>query len=1538
MKLSRQTVLNVLTMTVTPLLLLLTCPVNLHAQHGNVRFEHVLNLATHVADFIQDGEGFFWFATTSGLIRYDGLDIKIYKNGPNSVSSDVCNALADTNEALWILTGFQGLNRLDKDSGTFTYYMHDPDDPNSLNDSGGEALHVDSAGVLWVGTREGGLNAFDPDTETFKHYPHNPDDPQSLSDNYVTEIYEDRSGTLWIGTQHGGLNRFVRETERFVRYPSTTDHPNGLSGWAVNVIYEDSSGSLWIGTGDGGLNKLDRKTDIFTHYHHDPENPKSVSLDTITDIYEDPSGTLWIATFTGGLNVFEPETNSFTRYQTAPDTPGSLSSDSPLRIHRDSSDILWIISKDGKIDKYDRKHKEFTLYRHDPAEPASLSDNVVLPIYEDSQDVIWIGTGGGGLNKFNRTTETFTRYQPNPEDLDDPERLPYMTVTCIVEDRLGNFWIDSTNNAEGVLSLFDRDSGRFIKHYRHDPAVSGSIPQNKWLTRVFPDIHHPNILWMTIAKEGLIKFDTEQETFTHYAPDPDNPEALLGFYNSMMHQDDDGTLWLGGVHGLDHFDPRTEKVVHYQHQPDNPASISDNTTLAILEDRSGTLWFGTAGGLNKFDRATETFTYYTTDDGLPDNQIYAIFEDDEHDFWMSTNGGIARFNPKTETFRTYTKSDGLQGDAFYYWAYCQSKNGEIWFGGLNGVNRFRPEAIKDNPHLPNIVLTSVTQGGEDMKLNRSPIRLQEMTLDWRANFFEFAFAALEYTRPEKNQYAYILEGFDRQWYASGTNRRGRYSNLPGGTYTLKMKGSNNDGLWSKQELAVGIIVTPPPWKTWWAYSVYAFISAGMILGYIRFQRKKLERERLMNARLRQIDKLKDEFLANTSHELRTPLTGIMGLTEAMLSGADGPLSEQGQKHAHMILQSSKRLTGLVNSLLDFSTVKSEKLHVHAKSFPLTQVIEVVQGFSQELLKTKAVEITVELPNNLPEIYADMDKTEQILTNLVGNAVKFTREGSVTISAIQEGDFVRIDVRDTGIGIPKDAFDRIFTPFEQVDGSITREFGGTGLGLAITRELVELHGGQIWVESEVGAGSSFHVTLPCSDDSLKTKATSERRGQAREGYVRADTTTPHTPIDDESDAKEEQYARVKRGNGERILIVDDDRTNVEVLRSHLSQYNYDVLIASDGFEALEQISQKVPDLLLLDLMMPKMSGFRLCHILREDRQLRNLPIVMLTARSDLNNKVYGLNIGANDYVVKPFHQNELLTRIHVLLNISALQKKLIRNNELLRAEILLHEEAEEKIRQFNEQLEYRVRQRTLELEDANKDLKDFAYIVSHDLKAPLRNISQLAQWLVADYADAFDEQGREMIALLVGRVNRMDNLINGVLGYSRIGRIVGESEPIDLNQEIPNIVASLALPEHIRVTIENELPIIRGDRIRIIQIFQNLISNAIKFMDKAQGKITISSRDDNDSWEFRIADNGPGIEEKYYDRIFQIFQTLRPRDEHESTGIGLSIVKKIVEFHGGRIWVESTPGEGSIFSFTVPKSRIVSERKGISSLGDATRAE
>ncbi|WP_446368394.1 two-component regulator propeller domain-containing protein [Coleofasciculus sp. G3-WIS-01] len=847
------------------ILIILSLPIKVYAQDYQIKFDHIkVNdglSQSGVAPILQDSQGFMWFGTQDGLNKYNGYTFKIYKHQEEdslSLSDNFILSIYEDKEGIiWVGTESGGLNKFDRKTEQFTHYTYDSGNQHSIGNNKVLSIYEDKDEKLWVGTDGGGLNEFNRETEQFTRYTHNLDDPNSLSNDTVLSIYEDKDGTLWVGTNGGGLNEFNRETEKFTRYIHNPDDPNSLSNNIILSIYEDHSDRLWIGTNGGGLNHFNRDTRQFINFRHESDNPNSLSDNTVNSIVEDRLGNLWLATsswygnyYGSALNKFNPETKQFTHYTQALAGQNSLSDNIVGYIFKDKSGIIWIGTGFSGVNKLDTKHKKFTGYKYEANNYYSLSDNHVMSIYEDSSGLIWIGTNSGGLNKFNHQTGKFTHYT---HDSNNPNSLSSDNVWSIYEDSNGALWVGAFG---GGLNKFNRQTGEFT-HYIHEPNNPNSLNHNT-ISSIYEG--REGTFWIGTFGGGIDQFNRQTEEFSHYLHNPDDPNSLSDNSVVSIYEDSSGTLWITTFNGgLNKFDRETEKFTRYTHETNNPNSLSYDRVLSINEYPAGTLWLGTyGGGLNKFDIATETFTHYTENDGLPSNSVVGILADDNGNLWLSTGNGLSKFNPEAETFRNYDVGDGLQGNEFDgVKAYAKTKDGAMLFGGLNGFNLFYPDQVKDNPHIPPIVITDFRIFDQTVKLNPAISVAKDIKLSYKDNFFSFEFAALDYTNPKKNQYAYKLEGFDQDWIYSGTRRYASYTNLDPGTYTFRVKGSNNDGVWNEEGTSVAITITPPPWKTGWAYTLYGIAVFGAIYGYVQWKTLAQARE---NALLRASEKKLNQIL------------------------------------------------------------------------------------------------------------------------------------------------------------------------------------------------------------------------------------------------------------------------------------------------------------------------------------------------------------------------------------------------------------------------------------------------------------------------------------------------------------------------------------------------------------------------------------------------------------------------------------------------------------------------------------------------------
>ncbi len=1205
-----------------------------------------------VRNIVEDRQGFMWFATEDGLNRYDGYTFKVFSHDPANPGSlsnnDISRLYLDTKGRLWIGTYKGGLNRFDAETERFVVFKHDESNPHSLSDNEVASIFQDSRGTLWVGTIYGGLNLLDESSGQFKHFSHDSDDPYSLSNNTIYAMSEDANGDLWFGTR-GGLNHFDIRQQRFSHYKHSPSNPHSLNDDIVYALLRDSKDGLWLGTSEG-LNYFDGK--VFTSINYQDEL-SSLSKGSVVGLYEDADGMLWVASNSGGLHRYDPLKQSFVHFTHNKTDPHSLSTNSVRTIYQDSRGLIWIGTYGGGLNQFDSQKQRFGHVKHQPDNPTSLSHNLVWSFLEDSSGTLWVGTDEG-LTQYSDKVSGFVDFKHQ-----SPNNLNRGPVSGIQQDDAGNLWF----GADGLFR-YNPETGD-LDHFKHQPSDLDSLSSDV-ISMLYID--KKGLLWIGTDGGGLNRFNSQQQNFTRYQHSPADPDSLSDNSISTVFEDSQGLLWVGTSDGLNRFDG--QGFVTFKHQAGNEQSLSNSNIFVITQDKNGMLWVGTSGGLNKFDPRLQGFSHYSVQDGLANNVVYGIVEGDQGQLWLSTNKGLSMFDPITELFTNFDVNDGLQSNEFSEVAYYKSASGEVFFGGINGFNHFYPENIIDDTQLPEVVLTDFllnnqtvpvrsmkesadnTTKSPSFTLPKSINELQSLTLGHQHKLISFEFAALHFNNPLKNQYAYQLQGQDPDWiYTSAKKRWATYTNLPAGDYTLRIKASNSGGYWNEQGKSLKITILPPWWQTRWAYGFYVLVLLGVILAFVAAHRKQVRYERSVVLKLKQMDKLKDEFMANTSHELRTPLNGIIGLAESLMDGAAGQLPNKANDNLAMVAASGKRLANLINDILDFSKLKDHKLTLQMQSVDLYSLTEVVLTLSRPLLSNKALHLVNDVPKSFAFVEVDENRLLQVLHNLVGNAIKYTDVGHVTVSVTGSDEGLTLSVSDTGIGIEADRLDSIFDAFEQLEGHTERIHSGTGLGLSLSQQLIELHGSRIEVVSTPGEGSCFSFLLPkASCIPVTSKASSQTVSRLHDFGVTEPVTNIVTDIITDivnSDTKPW-----------RILLVDDEPVNRQVLYNHLSQQNYQLVEASNGSQALQIIKQGEPfDLVLLDIMMPRMSGYEMCRTLRKTHSFNNLPVIFLTAKNQVTDMVQSFNVGANDYLSKPINKHELLVRVQNQLKLLDIHRDL-----------------------------------------------------------------------------------------------------------------------------------------------------------------------------------------------------------------------------------------------------------------------------------------
>ena len=1001
-------------------------------------------------------------------------------------------------------------------------------------------------------------------------------------------------GRVWLGTDQG-LARYDPKTKKFERMVISNRLPGGRIA-AVWELFEDSYGEVWAATDGDGLLRWDKSTDTFFAYVSNRRDPDAISSGYVRNIMEDSVGDIWLGLFPAGVDVVERYNQTFSSYRNTSDDNQSISANAVNAIIESKNGDLWVGGDGEGLSHYSVKDKQHYFYK------SSLNSPAIQSLLEDHKGNIWLGYWNGGVSRLNPATNEIKHFN---QDVGNPEALQNPHVFSLYQDS-------------------------------------------------------DDIIWAGTMGGGLQRYNEKKDVFNFYEYD----STLGGIYNPeriwSILEDKNKTMWLGTHQGLVEVDKRTNTSKRYRFDPQDNHSISNDWVSAILEDTKGRLWIGThGGGLNLFNQETRSFLRIQQKDGLASDIIYMILEDNDGLLWLSTKNGISSYDPTTKILKNYFEANGLQANQFSAGSGDKAKNGDIIFGGIRGYTRFNPSLLTPNTIPPPIVLTDVSlfnqslSVGEDSGLNKNVLLGNQLVLDYSQNVFTIHYSALNYRIPENNQYRVILEGFDSEWHEVGSQRFISYTNLDPGYYTFKVMGSNNEGVWNDEFASIDIQIIPPPWKTWWAYTIYILALFSVLAWYVFTQRKIIGYQRSMMENLQQVDALKDEFIASTSHELRTPLFGIVGLADTLAKDASDRLRTEEITSLEMIIASGKRLVTQVNDILDFAKIRDNSLVMQIKPVNLYDLCKLVIPLTKPLIKTNNVTLVNNVSSGLPAVLADDHRLQQILINLISNAIQHTQMGRVSVEAKAKDGKMEIQVSDTGKGIPQEKFAELFEQFTQLDDINTRSHIGTGLGLSIAKKLVELQGGRIWVDSQIGKGSVFSFTLPVTDQPAEAITLSESaasRVQAISRQVEAASKSDNVVAQHNSSPKMVgQY---------HILIVDDESVNRMILKAFMKDNGYKISEADSGETAMQLFERPNDiDLVLLDIMMPGMSGYEVCEKLREIYALHELPILFTTAKGRTDDILSAFEVGGNDFVDKPVDRKELNARIGLHLQLLSEYRKL-----------------------------------------------------------------------------------------------------------------------------------------------------------------------------------------------------------------------------------------------------------------------------------------
>lgn len=1224
------------------LIIVLLLPVLLLAQNNadNYKFNRVdveSGLSnSEVKCVYKDKTGFIWFGTPSGLNRYDGYEVSVYKHNlqdnTTSYNNDIWRIQESDKGLLWLTTragyavynplkeefednlpslfkkysGVTSFNSLYIDLGK-NYWFITPSDVR-LYDVKKKQLTVFSqggpgnlsAGIItdikqgnnryWFTYDNGLVECMDAQTHKIIRRDSTILNNIKIKNLGDIRLFIDSAGDLWmygIG-EHFGLAYYNLQKNKWQFYSEMAAAPNKISNNNITSVAEDSKGMIWIGTDHGGVNILNKKNGSIIYLKQNELNQYSLSQNTIKCLYSDDTGIMWVGTYKMGACYYH---ESVFKFKSISDK-ASLPYNDVNCFHEAPDGNIWIGTNGGGLIYFDRKNDKYITYKHKNGDKNSPAGDVIVSLAGDDQGRLWIGYYVEGMDCFDG--KKFTHYDYNPNK---PDVLTDNNVWNIMNDSAGNLWIGTLR---GGVVVVDASTGKQLKHFNTNGSVYSIIQK----------------------KSG---------------------EILVGAQSG---------LWI--------YNAVTNILEQYENELFDKIQLSKYDINNLYEDSRGLLWIGTRNGLIMFNAYTRDVRTFKVQDGLSSELVQSIQEDAEHNIWVGTHNGLScvKVTTANETpgyfFKivSYDRSEGLQGEMFNYNAVYITSKQELIFGGSLGFNIFTPNAINYNNNRPKVIITDFQLYNKSLKpgeryegrtiLSQSITHTKEITLNHSDNYFSIVFAALDYCMPEKSRFYYKLEGFNTQWLeADRTGRKVTYTNLNPGKYTFYLKAINSDGFETENPVKLIITVRPPFWLSAWAYALYIILIISSLYYYVRYSSRRAEkklayaREKMKTTQQLEMDEVKLRFFTNISHEFRTPLTLILTPLEELLKKKEN--SEE-KDTLIVIRRNAKQLLNLVNQLLDFRKLDVNGHSLHPSVGDIVLFVKDLCNSFDEVMQRKSIDF--KFTTEIDHLYArfDDDKMTKALLNILSNAHKFTPSGGAVEVKLQVLDTpgettdksIQIVVSDTGIGIPNDMKDKIFERFYQIKSSDTMSYQGSGIGLHLAKEFVNLHGGDVTVQSELGKGSSFVISIPYY------------AGEPSEQIVEKDIE----PLTD-TEADEEKEKEMHLQSLPKILLVEDNDDFRNFMADRLHD-NYIILKAADGEEGLAIALKEIPDMIVSDVMMPKMDGVTMSKSLKADIRTSHIPIILLTAKTGEESKLEGLLAGVDDYITKPFNLEILRVKIHNII--------------------------------------------------------------------------------------------------------------------------------------------------------------------------------------------------------------------------------------------------------------------------------------------------
>lgn len=1268
------------------------------AQNNSIKFnhlgvEHGLSQST-VKCILKDSEGFMWFGTENGLNKFDAYEFSIYEydnKDENSISNGRVTSLAEDNEGnIWVGTFLAGINKFNRETERFERYTKSKKVDGGISENSIGCVYVDKNGDLWVGTFGGGLNLYLKDSKNFKHFVKDTSKTNSIGSDFIRSIAEDSDGNLWMTNNLGDLMCFDKKKNIFtnLKYDSNYSAQSNSEPFGKMII--DSKDNIWIGT-ENGIYIYSIKSKTIEHLKKGSPG-KSLNSNAVSGILEDENNIYWILTDHGGLNIYDRKSGTFEYIMHEPFNPQSLSNNQLYSIYKDDNENYWIGNFNGGVNVFNKKKYKFNVYTSIPGRKNSLSFSSVISLCEDRNGHIWMGTDGGGLNQFNPAKETFHHYKHDPQNNNS---ISSDVITSIYEDANGDLWFGTY--LEG-LNHFDRKKGVF-NHYVNEPNDANSLAYNNiWSMTEDAD----NNFWIGLNGGGISVYDRHNKQFKHYMHQPGNNTSLGNDGVLSIFVDSKNDVWVGtSMSGVNKYNKEIDGFIQYSNDPENPKSLVNNRVSQFYEDSKGALWVATSGGLSKYNPEENSFTNIGKNEGLPDNVIKSMVEDDNSNLWIGTNQGLTRYNLNDKSVKTFTLNDGLPSNEFNFDAALKSKTGLLYFGGPKGVASFNPESIVENEKEPLLVFTElliynkkVNIGEKGSPLKKHISKTETITLSYKQSVFTIKFAALNYLNPENNQYSYKLVGFDEVWNNIGNERKATYTNLDPGVYYLKVKGSNNDGVWNEEGISISIVITPPFWLTWWfKFLVVVLILLSLYIYYrmklssIKQQKNVLEKtveERtnelsetnsLLEEKNEEIVQQKEELLVQTetlakvnleleakSNELlkhKNNLEGLIKERTSELEKSKLKAEESDRLKTAFLTNMSHEIRTPMNAIVGFSQLlndpdlenenKNEFINqISANSETLLQLIDDILDISliesdDLLIKNQNFDI-IEL---LKEIYANgwdlkRNKDFELRLNIPDAKAVYIlnsdrdRVKQVLMNLYSNAcKFTDVGYVELGVIIE--------------DASVQFYVKDTGIGIS-EEDLkiifnrfrkVDAKKDKLFRGIGIGLTISKKIALLLGGDLLVEselgKGSVFKFSISREALISVEREkTVHKPKKDFN------------WPDKNVLIVEDEETNFLYLKNALLKTNVNVIWAENGMIALDLIKSGAKfDVVLMDIKMPILNGYDATEAIK--KLVPHQVVIAQTAYARPEEKNQLLKAGFDAYLAKPVVPVKLLTKLSEYLD-------------------------------------------------------------------------------------------------------------------------------------------------------------------------------------------------------------------------------------------------------------------------------------------------